>query len=226
MKRRFFNSYKLTILDRFLLVLALVGLLGVCNLKIADALLKEPFLVYGEKQVTNYATLIANKSVLEYLKDANVDSIMTTTSDDNGQISSIDFDAVMLSSLSAKVIQKTIYYLKELEANNLRKLDNCDVIYEIPMGVLTNNAILNTTGPTIPIRYALAGDVVGNMKSEVSEYGINNAIIKVFIEITISIDIIIPLAIKGKSVATVIPVAIKVINGKIPNVYFGSKDII
>lgn len=235
MKRRFFNTYQLTIIDRLMIVLIIVGLLGMVNLKMADRAFSTPILAYAEKQVNKLATLLINKAVmLQVEENVEPNEIITASKTDEGVINTIDFNTYLINSVSTNTINQIYEYLNLLETGAINELNTAlgysqdygeGLIYEIPFGVLSNNSLLTSVGPKIPVRYEVAGDVIGNLKSEITEYGINNALIKIFIEITVSIDVIIPLAYKGCEVSMQVPIAMQMIQGSIPNTYLGVKSL-
>ena len=90
--------------------------------------------------------------------------------------------------------------------------------------MIFNNPILANLGPKVPIKVNLAGDVISYISAEVDDYGINNSLIKVFINLKVNETIIIPFYDKNIVMEAKVPVAIKLISGKIPEYYIGSKE--
>ena len=58
--------------------------------------------------------------------------------------------------------------------------------------------------------------------SEVISYGINNSLIEVNIKINTTIRMILPTTSKKHKISVVVPLTVKIIQGPIPEYYFGS----
>ena len=93
------------------------------------------------------------------------------------------------------------------------------VIYYLNSGFIFNNPIFANFGAQIPIKIALTGDVISNISTEVTNYGINNALIKVYVNIKITEQVILPYYDKEIELATKVPVALKLISGTVPSYY-------
>ena len=48
------------------------------------------------------------------------------------------------------------------------------IIYEIPSGVVFNNAFLSNVGPKVPVKIKYSGNVGLDVKTRVKKYGINS----------------------------------------------------
>ena len=183
MIRRFFNTLKLSILDRLLICIVCVGIVGVFNLNIANRHFKEPILAYAEKEVVKLSNNIINQAVILNLNEFNNEAV-TTNVDLSGKITSIDFNTTQINALSSAIAISIHRYLNAVETGdnellsslNINTQFNNGIIYEVPIGIVTNNSLLSSSGYKIPVRLEMAGDVITSIKSEVSEYGINNVI--------------------------------------------------
>ena len=79
-------------------------------------------------------------------------------------------------------------------------------------------------GPKIPIKTNLVGDVISYISAEVDDYGINNSLIKIFVNLKVTQTIILPFYDKNIDMEAKIPIAIKLVAGKIPEYYIGTKE--
>ena len=123
--------------------------------------------------------------------------------------------------------------IKEVEHGNLAVLESLEEIeidyeetnemegiaFSIPLGQATNNAILGSLGPKIPIRFTAIGDVQSDVKTKVTEYGINNAHIEVYIALEVNIEIIIPICNRVTTVKRNIPIGMGIFPGDVPQFY-------
>ena len=65
----------------------------------------------------------------------------------------------------------------------------------------------------------LIGDVASSISTNVKEYGINNALIEVGVTIEVNSRVILPYISNDIKIKGTIPIALKVIQGKIPSYY-------
>ena len=170
----------------------------------------------------------------KYITDKiDVENLFILTNDNNGEIKSIDFNTSLINKYltnATKSIQKNLKYVEE---GNIKKveykadlLDSYDekslkngVIYYLNSGFIFNNPIFANFGAQIPIKISLTGDVISNISTEITNYGINNALIKVYANIKITENIILPFYDKEIEVESKVPVALKLISGTVPSYY-------
>jgi len=65
----------------------------------------------------------------------------------------------------------------------------------------------------------LIGDATSNISAEVKDYGINSALIQVYVNLKINERVILPFYDKDIEITTKAPVALKVITGTVPKYY-------
>ena len=122
-------------------------------------------------------------------------------------------------------------YLEDLENGNIEKIKNTalfssrikeGIIFEIPSGVVFNNIILANIGPKVPVKLNLTGDILTNISTKVTDYGINNAVVEVIVNVEVYEQVILPFTTTRITINTDIPIAIKLIQGEIPSYYFNN----
>ncbi len=192
------------------------------------------FLDYADEETHKLATLIINDAVnKQVVEDLTVDDLFIMTKDDNGEIVSIDFNSITVNRVLTKTtsaIEQNLRYLEkgkiellELPDNVLINYDDNNlkegIIFEIPTGVLFNNSLLSNIGPKIPVRINLVGSIISGVSTKVTNYGINNALIEVYVDLEVSLKVLIPFISDTVKVNTSVPVAIKLIRGNIPEYY-------
>ena len=196
-------------------------------------------MVYAEKKSRTIATSIITHAVNnDILKELDKDNIFVESKDKNGNVISTDFNSIVINKLLNEVSSYVEVYLEELETGNIKKLklsknlkelygfktSKNGVVYEIPSGIITNNALFSNLGPKVPVRINLNGDVVTSIKTDVTDYGINNALIKVSVSIKVYMQVIIPFKTKEMVVESDIPIVMRLVKGDVPNYYpYGTK---
>ena len=163
------------------------------------------------------------KEVNELLKDKNLFKI---TKNNNGEIESIDFDTGIINESLLVVAKNVRKRLKEVEkGENLPEevyIDVLDkdlkkgIIYEVPIGVVFGNSFLANVGPRIPVKIKYSGNVGLDVKTRVSQYGINSALIEVYIYVEVTQRTILPFSSKDIKLTSEIPVIMKVVKGSTP----------
>ena len=218
---------KNSILIFILLIISIFLALKFINLKINPVLLD-----YANMEARKLASIIINDAINKNFKDINIDELFIITKEEN-EIKSIDFNPIIVNQVltnTTTLIQINLKYLEQgkielLNLNTDALIDyNTDklrqgIIYEIPSGVIFGNSFLANIGPKIPVRFSLVGDIVSYVNTEVKDYGINNALIEVNIVLELSEQLILPFVTDKITINTTIPVALKLIQGTVPNYY-------
>lgn len=185
---------------------------------------------YAALETEKMATQVINKAVTEEISNKTyLNDLIKTSLNENGEIISVDFDPIYVNKALSSVtntVQKNIKKLdngeSDFDSELKRNKNNNDLVYEIPFGIVFYTPILADLGPNIPVKTKMIGSVVSNVKTKITNYGINNAMLEVIIEIEVSEQIILPFISKKTTIKQDIPVAMKVIQGTVPKYYGGS----
>lgn len=188
---------------------------------------------YAEAETKKLTILIINKAVTKQLYNMDVEELFKVTYNKDGEIILIDFDTkktskilsnmTSLVELNMRAVEEGKIDMIELPENSLSNY-NMDllskkIICEIPFGLTTGSSLLSNIGPKIPVKISLVGDVSTNFSTEIVEYGINNALLKVIVNISVTTKAILPITSEDLTINANIPIGMKVIQGKIPNYY-------
>lgn len=185
------------------------------------------------------ATIDCKKMAILVIKNSLNDEVLSTLDDkmynviqnNDGEIQTIDFNPIVVNRFLTKTTYVVSNNLKKLEKGKVKDISFIDiedydsnnlkngVISEIPMGIITNNVLLSNLGPKVPVKINMVGNVISNVETKVSNYGINSSLIQVFVKVEVTEEVIIPFQTKTIKVVNEIPVAMKVINGKVPEYY-------
>lgn len=188
---------------------------------------------YAQSEVKKLTILIINKSITKQLYNIDTEEIFTVIYNDKGEITLIDFDSkasakilstiTSLVELNLRAVEEGKIDMLELPDNSLSdynmELLEKGIIVNIPWGIVTGSNLLYNLGPKIPVKISLVGDVSTGFNTEVVEYGINNALLKLMIDIKVDTKIILPIISDQITIDCSIPIAMKVVQGTIPNYY-------
>lgn len=218
---------KLTKKDTILIVAFLVLLIVSLIFKYINTKIVPPLEVYAENEVKKISSLIISEAVESIsFSEEEAMSFFNTLTNKSDEVISVDFNTAKINKSLVKLNKAVYKDLKSFE-NGRYKLEDTeieteDLIYKIPLGYITGNYTLSNIGPKVPLKVKVIGSVVSNIKTEVSSYGINNSLLKVYIDVTVNMRFMLPLISKDVLVNNSIPLVVKIIQGKIPNVYGGS----
>ena len=190
-------------------------------------------LSYAEAETKKLTILVINKAVTKQINNMDTDELFDITYNKDGEITLIDFNSKKTSKILSTMTSLVELNLRAVEEGKIDMLELPDnslsdynmnllekgIIVEVPLGIITNSSLLYNIGPKIPVKLSLVGDVVTGFSSEVVEYGINNALLKLMIDIKVDTKIILPIVSDQITIDCSIPIAMKVIQGKIPSYY-------
>lgn len=189
---------------------------------------------YAESETKKLITMIINKAVTKQISlEMDPEKIYDVEKNLDGEINIINFNSVAVTKilnsvtnlvqLNLKLIEEGKVDLLELPDNTLNEYNISNlkkgIIYEIPLGSVTKLALLSNLGPKIPVKLNLIGDVESGIRSNLKEYGINNALLEIGVNIDVACRINLPFISKIINVNSTVPIIIKVIQGKIPEYY-------
>ena len=192
---------------------------------------------YAKVEVGRIARYVVNYSVTtKNIKELEFNNLFIVNKNNADEIQSVDFDPVVVNTVLNAITETVIKHFKAIEEGNLDVIDLSEgflintkvdklkqgIIAEIPVGVVTNNTLLANLGPKLPVKLSVAGEIESYIGTDVEYYGINNAIITVYVNIDVSQQIYMPIATGRVVISQKIPIAIKMMQGVVPNCYFGN----
>ena len=106
-------------------------------------------------------------------------------------------------------------YNKKLLKINQQK----GIVARIPIGSLTNNIFLQDRGPSFSIKYKTLSLTSSNIDKKIKNYGINHLAISIDLNVTIVLQILVPLYHEHFKENYTIPLVYEVIEGEVPSWY-------
>ena len=207
------------------IILILIILLSFTILKLITKNISPIMMEYSKSKVKRLASLVINKGVTDdVLNIINTQELFIVDKSNNEEIITITLDPLMVNRIESSATDKVESILSLLEKNDQELLAKYNINSEyfvIPSGMVFNSGLMANVGPLIPIKMKLIGNVKSEVITSLKEYGINNSLITVSVNITVELKVILPLTIDSVSITNSVPVAIKLIQGKVPN-YYGS----
>lgn len=205
----------------------------ICSILLVSYYAKKvsPFIInYATTEIRKLELVIINNSLKDISNENLSDDLFTVRYNSKGEIILIDFDSAKSSLLLENITKKIEFNLKEFDDGNIlvlkdyysdkdfNKLSDGTVV-EVPLGVVMQNSLFNNVGPRIPVRISFVRNVEAGFSTDIMEYGINNALLKLNINIKLNTIVILPFVSDNIELNFNLPVAMKVIQGSIPNYY-------
>ncbi len=211
-----------------LLIIAVVLSFKFINKKIAPKMFS-----YASLEVKKISSIIINQAVAKHITEkVSADELFKITSDASGEIKSIDFNTAIINKFLTDTTESIQMNLKNIERGNVEDLEFIDslndynikelkkgIVYQISSGIIFGNPLIANIGPKIPVKLSLVGDATSSVSTEVTNYGINNALIQVYVNLKISEQIMIPFFSEMVDIDVKVPVSMKLVTGTVPDYY-------
>jgi len=192
------------------------------------------YLQYAEVQSAKIASLVVSKAINSRTADVmDVNDIIEEIPTDQPNMVTTKFNTEIINRVQADTNTLVQTHLEQAEEGNLDNLpylddieydphameDNGGIVFYVPLGQATNIPLIGNLGPKIPIRFHVIGNVHSDVVYDITEFGINNAMVDVSIVINVNVQVIVPLATKTTTIKQKIPVALGIIRGQVPQIY-------
>lgn len=209
----------------FFIFMTLAGI-WLVNTAIEPTLMK-----YAESETKKMATTVINHAIDKTISNkADINGVIKEVPKEEGS-TGIQFDTERINRIRAEItllVQKQLNGMEEgnvplsNESNGKHEENTDGIIYRIPLGKATNNALLGNLGPKIPVELNAISDAQSDVKTTMEPFGINNAMIKVFLRIEVHAQVIIPFSSKPTKIITTVPIAMRVVTGDVPTYFNGN----
>ncbi len=197
---------------RKMLILAFFSLL--LSLLVGSNYYGEAVNIYVENEVKSYANNLILEIITTSIKDMQYDNLFIVEFKENNDLSYAYLDTTKVNSLLLKVKSSLPEIKKKL--NNHEKFNTL----MIPLGYFFTKNLVLSNGIKIPIKINTASSIEAQLDSNVTSYGINSSLLKLFLNITVNLDVILPLQNKKINYQSHVPLSLQIINGEVPEFYF------
>lgn len=225
--------------NKFIITTIILVISIVISTKYFGRLVEEKMSIYVYEEVDRVTKMLI-REVLdeEFLASLNINDLYKVN--DNLGVSSIDYDVVKVNKILGIINNKISDRLHDFDSGEVdliyegtsflkySKGDSVGMAIKVPIGILFSNPIITSIGPKVPVRLLLSGQVESDLVTSIKQYGINNVLLEIDIEIVISEKIIFPFSSRYVDVNFEFPLVIKLISGKVPENYLNTEkfDII
>lgn len=176
--------------------------------------INQKILIYSESIVKNKNNFVVKEAFWNLESDVNIDEIIVLNLNSKDEIVGIDFKLSKCQVILSKVMENID---KNVKRENLAGLK-----LEVPVGFITNSPLTINLGPKIPLKINVANIALGNIRTEVKSFGINNALVEVYLDLIFKVETSSPLSSVRQDVTYETLIASKIITGEVPGFYGGT----
>ena len=172
--------------------------------------------VYNNHLIMNF---ISNDS----LSNKELNDLINIVKNKNDEIISINYDIKKSYSILENITNELYEIVSNTTYKDITDHDfdiKDDLILYYPIGLASDYIYFNNLGPKIPIKIKFLSSLVTNINTKVSNYGINNVLLEIYVDIDIVDDIVIPFKKESIKKHYSVLLSSKVIMGKVP-MYLG-----
>lgn len=177
-----------------------------------------------ETKMEEKTNILVKKDIVP--KNVDISKLIKIVKNSKEEIVSTDIDMDYANAIMVDIvgkIQKNIN-AKGKNTDDFIKYKEC-VFIKIPIFINEWLPITSSLGPKIPIRIDFYEHSFGSIDLELVDYGINNALLKIYLNIEIEQKIYLPYKKRKFKKNYRMIIGAKIINGSVPSVYGGKMSL-
>lgn len=168
----------------------------------------------------NIYDIIFNSFSYDTFADLDYTDIIVINKNKDDEIISVDYNMKNTYALLSGTLDNLYKTIKNLKINS-KYYDAKRDIFNLPLGVISNNILLSRVGSKIPCKVDILSDTHVSLKTRLTEYGINNSLVEIYINIDVKNNLINPFVEESYTNNYEVLVASRLVLGSIPNYYGG-----
>ena len=176
-------------------------------------------------------TIASSQDVLNLFAD-KTDNLLKISKNSKGEILTVDYQMQDIYKLSNQITKELLREVLDENRSNLspylannQKYNHQDtLLFMLPMGIASDYIFLNNLGPKLPVVIHFIDSVYTNVQTKITNYGINNALVELYLDITLKYDLITPVVGEGESLNYTMLIDARIIEGRVPE-WFGDEMI-
>ena len=182
----------------------------------------------AELTISKYIDSVASNFKMYSLGKNSSDEFLLVTENGKGEITSIDYDMEHIYELAGDFTELIESSMNEnidvlpYQSFDFKKQDSDGIVLALPFGIVSDSVLFSNLGPNIPVSIHFIDSVLSQVKTNVTDYGINNVLLEVYLNVKISYEIVSPVMEEEKTLEYQLLMDSKVIQGVVPNWFSGA----
>ncbi|MBP1969516.1 sporulation protein YunB [Virgibacillus natechei] len=194
----------------------------------------------AELRTEEFATRAINSAV-RFAEEYDFEEVTEMTRDNEGNITTYGWSSNIVSEInrvSTDRVEEFFYKMNRGEPlsfdtpleepidaeGDASYVEQDPTLIEVPIGQATGNAILANLGPTIPVNLELVGAVRTDVVHEIEPFGINGALLILYLIVEADVQIVIPFTTEVAEVTTKIYIDSGTVMGEVPDFFGGGNN--
>lgn len=196
--------------------LLITAIVAVLLFRYISAQLSPIIRTVAESKVSNLIAQMTAAAVDDALLQGKMsyDDFVTTGSDAGGQVLSISFRTAEGAAFKRQVTQRLAGELESISPDELA----------IPFGTLSGVLLFSAIGPSVRVRVQSIGDVSAEYQNEFTSAGVNQTRHAVYLNLTVTVYLLIPGEIVAVTSSERVCVAETIIVGQVPDTYLNLQN--
>lgn len=226
------NSNKLISLGKilFLTIVLIIGFTFFLLVKFSKQI-SDNTIQIAEAEINKISySFITDKINHDLLNKETLKNILIITKNKNDEILYVDFNWDIAYQVLDNVSNTITTSFKEIEMGNIdiayydknASHKSNGLVLNIPIGSVSKNIYFYNLGPKVPVKVNFVGTVLTNLETKITNYGLNNALVEVFVFIEFHNQILAPFNTKDMTFKYDAVIASMMIEGKVPSFYNGT----
>src|SRR5690625_4795641 len=211
------------------------------TLTLIDKGIRPTLMNIANEKTTEFATRTINSAVKSTEK-ISFDDLVQVQYDHNGNVTTLGWNSEAVNRALRSATDRAEYFLYGMNKGEQIDIDDPDLkpiefgdsvgdlaakdptVIEIPLGQATGNTILANLGPKIPVHFELVGSLRSDVVHDLKEFGVNAALIEIYIPVTVNVQIVIPFSTSVAEVSTRVFIDSRLVMGSVPEFYSSGTD--
>lgn len=191
---------------------------------------------YGRMQIEQFTSAVLVHYKREIFTSEALTDWIVVNRDESGEILSIEYDMVSLNQLADQLVydaESTIYQVQlgGYQAKDdsryeqvLQKISTEQgVVGRVPLETALSFPLLSILRVQIPVRFKTMTNFSGEIITDVSDYSMNDTLVKISVRVTMNQEMVLPFFHEIYPSEYTFPVALRLIKGRVPEVYLGGQ---
>lgn len=170
-----------------------------------------------KKEINHYLFYSFSREVAEKFK---VDDLISLNLNKKDEIISVDYNMDKVYVLLGESLEILYNNLEKIDFSMNYKVNDKNILW-VPLGIGNKNILISNFGPKIPIKIDILIDSSMGYKTKVKNYGINNVLLELYLDISVSSSLLTPVSKEEIKDNFSILIASRIIAGSVPDYYNG-----
>ncbi len=168
----------------------------------------------------NLTDSLSNKFSHAILKKYNTNNLIELKFNSKNEISDINFDLEKAYELASEISDG--FVINDFSFNgyfvNYEEINKKEIIMKLPVFYYSNNILISNIGPKIFVKLQYVRDILYELRTKVSNYGINSMLVELYLDFNIKSSVFFFKEDEFETNYSIL-LSSKVVSGQVPSIY-------